>query len=344
LQGRGHRVLLYCNRPVVAEGAARMGVPSRIAHIGGDVAIFDAVRFGLHLRNAPPDVLIVGTYKKLFHAVLAARIGHIPRVVARVGLESDVPRAWKYRYALRHGVDLVVVTAERMRGPFVDLLGEDSGRVTVIPNAAPSPPELPSRAAARAELGLPPAAPLIGVVARLASHKRLDRFLRALSRFSPEVQGVIAGDGPERAALEQLSRDLGLGGRVHFLGHREHPWPVNAALDLMVISSDREGMSNAMLEAIAAGVPVLSTPVSGAADALHAEPDGRRPGVVLETFSEEELATVLHEVISSPTRLAEMREAACARARSEFNFDLLLDRWEAALTGGMNPSGSMLTR
>src|SRR5690606_10728082 len=133
LQVRGHRVVLYCNRPVVAEAAARMGVPSRIEHIGGDVAFFDGVRFGLHLRGARPDALIVGTYKKLFHAALAARIARIPRVVARVGLESDVPRAWKYRYAVRHHVDLVVVTAERMRGPFVDLLGGDSGRVMVIP-------------------------------------------------------------------------------------------------------------------------------------------------------------------------------------------------------------------
>lgn len=331
LQGRGHRVLLYCNRSLVAERATEMGVPARLLPIGGDIALPHAARLGLRLRADRPDVLIVGTYKKLFLAALGARLAHTPRVVARIGLETDVPRAWKYRHALRSWVDLVVVTAERMRAPFVQVLGEDPRRVAVIPNAAPEPEGLLPREKARARLDLPPESPVVGAVARLATQKRLDRLLRAVARLGPNAHVVIAGDGPERAALEQLAGELGIAGRVHFLGHRTDLGPIYSAMDLMVVSSDREGMSNAMLEALAADVPVVSTPVSGAEDALHPSPDGSEPGRLLSGFSADELSEVLAELLAAPELLQGMRRAAGERARTEFGFETLLDRWEVAL-------------
>ena len=188
-----------------------------------------------------------------------------------------------------------------------------------------------------------------------------------LSELSPDVHCVLAGDGPERAALEALASARGIQHRTRFLGHRNDPGTVYAALDLMVISSDREGMSNAMLEAMAAGVPVVSTPVSGAEDALGvraggahgaavhsalaATPEGAPsasdapPGILLQGFGEEELTATLRSLLGDPGRLRAMGAAARARARAEFDFEVVLDRWEALLGvpspaagGGPGPS------
>ena len=341
LERRGHRVILYCNRPLVADHAAAMGVPAAVVPLGGDVALPHALRFARRLRRDRPDALIVGTYKKLFLAALGARLAGVRPVVARVGLETDVPRSLKYRLALTRWVDAVVVTASRMQPPFLALPDMSPDRVLVIPNGAPLPSQTPvGRDEARAVLGLPLGAPLVGAVARLDSQKRLDRLLRAVALLSPEVRCTLAGDGPERGALEALARELGIEERVRFLGHRDDLATVYAALDVMVVSSDREGMSNAMLEAMAAGVPVVSTPVSGAEDALAPDPDGAAPGVLLTGFDEEEIARALGACLADPDRLRRMGEVARARARSRFDFESVLDRWEEILAGRGPGGGS----
>jgi Trk K+ transport system NAD-binding subunit len=92
LAGRGHRVILYCNDAAVAAQARELGVPTTLQPLGGDVAVHDAVRFARALRRDRPDALIVGTFKKMWLAALAARLAGVRRVIARIGLESDTPR------------------------------------------------------------------------------------------------------------------------------------------------------------------------------------------------------------------------------------------------------------
>jgi glycosyltransferase involved in cell wall biosynthesis len=333
LQERGHRVLLYCNRPLVAEHAAALGVPTELMPIGGDIALPHALRFAVRLRRHRPDALIIGTYKKLFLASLGAHLAGVPRVVARVGLETDVPRSVKYRIALRRWVDAVVVNAARIQPAFAALTGFDGERVVVIPNGVRMPDRVLTRDEARAALGLPTSEKVVGAVARLDVQKRLDRLLRAVAILGNEVHCVIAGDGPERTALATLAEALGIASRVHFLGQRDDPWTVYAVMDVMVVSSDREGMSNSMLEALATGVPVVSTPVSGAEEALAPFPDGSCPGVLLRGFDEQELAAELRALLHDPVALRRMGAAARNRAASEFDFDRMLDRWVAVLAG-----------
>jgi glycosyltransferase involved in cell wall biosynthesis len=331
LARRGHRVLLLCNDRGVARGAESLGVPTEILVLGGDAVLPHAARLAARLRSLRPDALVVGTFKKVWLAALGARLAGVPRVVARVGLESDTPRRWKYRTALRFGVDAVVVNAARMRPPFLEIPGYTAERVATIHNGVHLPEARPGRAAAREALGLPPDAPLIGAVARLAGQKRLDRLLRVLARLPDPVHCVLAGEGERRAELEALARELGVEGRVRFLGHRPEVEGLLAALDLLVVTSDREGLSNAMLEALAAGIPVVSTPVSGADEALDPLPDGRRPGVVTSGFAVEEIARAVGGLLGDPAALAEMRVAARERAEERFSFERMLDRWERVL-------------
>ncbi|HEU0054744.1 MAG TPA: glycosyltransferase, partial [Longimicrobium sp.] len=142
----------------------------------------------------------------------------------------------------------------------------------------------------------------------------------------------LAGDGEEREALESLARELGVAERAHFLGYRDDTGDVLDALDTFVVCSNREGLSNAMLEALAAGVPVVSTPVSGSDDALSPFPDGRAPGMIVG-FEAEEIAAALRDLLADRERLREMGDAARERAATSFSVDGMLDAWEAVLAG-----------
>ena len=330
LQARGHRVLLLCNAELVARHAGEMGVPTRIVPLGGDGMLPHALRLAAVLRRLRPDAFIVGTFRKLWLAALGAWLARVPRVVARVGLETDTPRSAKYRLALPRWVDAVVVNATRIRAAFDALPGLGPERVFVIHNGVVAPERRQAPGALRAQLGIAPDAPVVGAVARLAPQKRLDRLLRAVAALPAEVHCVVAGDGEERASLAALAGELGIAGRVHFLGHRDDTGDVLDALDVFVVSSEREGLSNAMLEALAAGVPVVSTAVSGADDALEPFADGIAPGVVVGG-SDDDLASALRRLLGDAELRGRMAEAGRRRAAERFGFEGMLDRWEAVL-------------
>lgn len=331
LMDRGHDVVLYCNNEIVAQRASEEGVPTAICVIAGDFSLHHSFRLASKLRAYRPDAFIVGTYKKLFLATLAARMARVPRIVARVGLESDTPRSFKYRFALRRWTDAVVVNARRIVAPFASLSGFGAGRVTLIHNGVAIPDDNVDATTVRDQLGIEPGHFVIGTVSRLARQKRIDRLVSVAALLPEEVHVVIAGDGKQREVLEQQMAQLGLSHRVHFIGHRDDKDVVFAALDLFVITSDTEGLSNAMLEAMARGIPVVSTPVSGAEEALAADSRGNAPGVIAD-FDPAAVARSIEDLIREPLRLKRMSATARERARAEFSLDTMLDRWEMFLS------------
>jgi glycosyltransferase involved in cell wall biosynthesis len=331
LQQRGHRVLLLCNDPVVAEPARAMGIEAEILPLGGDVAVHHAVRLAARLRRLKPDALLVGMFKKVWLAGLAGRMAGVPRIVARIGLQSDVPRNAKYRFAFRHLVDHVVVVAERLLPAYEALPGWGADRVSVIPNAVHPPARRLPAGAVRASLGIAADAPVVGAVARLASQKRLDRLLDAVARLPADVHCIIAGEGPAEHELRGQAAREGIAQRVHFLGYHGDVGDVLAALDVFAITSAQEGMSNAMLEALAAGVPVVSTPVSGTDEALRPDADGSTPGLIVD-FGVDAIADGLRAVLHDPARRQAMASAALRRA-GDFAFPRVLDAWEQVLAG-----------
>ena len=338
LASRGHGVTLLCNRRVVAEAAQARGVETRVLRLGGDLAIHDALRLALTLRRERPDVFIVGTFRKLWLAALAARIAGVPKLVARIGLSSDTPRNFKYRFVLRRWVDHVVFVAETMQQSYAEAMPELGDRLTTIYKAVPPlGPRIPKDAARRA-LGLPADVPVLGSVSRLVSQKRLDRLLESVVFLREDVHLVIAGEGPLRGALGQHVRQLGLHGRVHFLGYQENIAPLMDAVDALIIASDREGMSGAMLEALSRGVPVISTDVSGAREALGPTEEGPAPGLVTG-FAPPQIASAVTTVLYYPELLREMGRAAERRYKELFSYEGMLEGWEAVFYGDSNDTG-----
>jgi glycosyltransferase involved in cell wall biosynthesis len=131
------------------------------------------------------------------------------------------------------------------------------------------------------------------VLANLVPRKGVDVLLEALARLEPAPRLWIAGDGPERGALEALAKQLGLAERVHFLGRCDDTGDLLAACDVFVMPSRLEGLGVAALEAMAAGRPVVASRVGGLAGLVVHE----RTGLLVPSDDVASLADALRRVL-----------------------------------------------
>lgn len=350
LQRRGHRVLMLCRDGEIARRVAEYGIPTGVQRVGGDAMLPDAFRLAARIRRERPDAVILTTFKKVLLSGLGARMAGAPFVVQRIVLQGDTPaRGARYRTALRRFVDVVALNADAMRPAF--LAGDprlDPSKVVTILDGVRAPVRTKAPGAVRRELGIPADAFVIGCVARLARQKRFDRLMRAVQTAGNSEQGIgnsgqqrnqsvhciVAGEGEELEPTRALAAELGIADRVHFPGFRADVGDVLDALDLFVVSSDREGLANAMLEAMAFGLPVVSTDVSGAREALDAA-DGEPPAGIVTDFDEGALAEAILTLLRDADARRAMGEAARARAERRFGVERFLDDWERLLEDGV---------
>jgi glycosyltransferase involved in cell wall biosynthesis len=201
--------------------------------------------------------------------------------------------------------------------------GFGAENVAVIYNGIdPGPlPDAQGRIAARKQLGVPADSLVIGTIGRLDPVKDLATLLRALAQCSQEVQAllVIIGDGPERPALEALARELSVDSRVQFLGHRDDARQWLPACDVYVNSSVSEGVSLTILEAMAAGLPVIATRVGGTPEVVTGE-----CGLLVPARDAGALARALSELHRDLPRRASFGRAARSRVETHFTLDRMV--------------------
>ena len=173
----------------------------------------------------------------------------------------------------------------------------------------------------------------MGLVGRLVPAKAPDVFLRAVSLAAarvPGLRGLVVGDGPLRAELEAGARRLGLGDRVVFAGVREDVEELLPGLDALLFSSLREGLSMAMLEAMAAGVPVVATEVGGTPELItHGE-----SGLLVPPGDPGRLADALIGLLEDPAGADGIRQAARRRVEERFSLARMTAAHEALYAEG----------
>ena len=203
--------------------------------------------------------------------------------------------------------------------------GADPERVSVLPNPAPRVGPLAAREELRRRLGLE--RPTLVFVGRLTAQKSLETALRALATVDgPDL--VLAGEGPERGALERLSAELGLDGRVRFLGPlpRERVLELLRAADAAILPSAWENFPHAVVEALAVETPVLATTVGGVAEVVR---DGVN-GLLVPPGDFAAFAGAVRRFLADGELRARLR-AGAAPSVQPYAADRLLARLEAVL-------------
>ncbi|PYQ49713.1 MAG: hypothetical protein DMF78_17565 [Acidobacteria bacterium] len=315
------RVLAATSEPFAARAAAAGAAiePWIPRHALDRKALFALVEAG---RRAPLDLLHVHDARALVLARMAGtRLGlpvvytvHLP--VAGGNGNGSGPRSHLYGAAER--LILRLAPPERVVHVSARALarsrGADDGRCVLIPNgidlarrASPG-----ARERLRAGMGVPSSVCVVTSVARLAAQKGLDVLLAALADVpADDIRVWLAGEGPERPALEACAARLGLAARVSFLGRRDDVPDLLDATDVFVLPSRRETSPIALLEAMAAGRACVATDVGDCGTML----DGGRAGRVVAPGDARGLAAALGELATDGALRARLGEAARHRAR-----------------------------
>jgi len=167
----------------------------------------------------------------------------------------------------------------------------------------------------RREWGVDPSAVLFGFVGRLVPQKALDNLVTAFARLeNPAARLVLVGDGPLKARLERQARSLGVAERVQMVGFREDIPRVMTVLDVLVLGSDYEGFGLVLLEAMAAGKPVLATGVSAIPEVVKNE----ATGILVPPRNPEAMAKGMTRLMDLSLR-ARLGQAGAERLRCEFS-------------------------
>lgn len=304
------------------ELGTRLGAPSSVRGV---------LRGARALRRARVDVVHGYQWRPALVGTVVGRLAGARLMLASkrslTGEDTRARHAWR-RIARR--VDTVIVNADALRSE-----GEAQGmraRWTLLQNGVDVErfDIGPANAAARVALGLAPDRPVVVTVGRLEGRKGQDVLIAATRELvghtdRPRPQVLIVGDGPVRSALEAQARALGVAADVHLTGNLADVRPALAASDVFVLPSREEGMSNALMEAMAAARPCVATAVGGNPEVLA----GGRLGRLVPADDAPALAAAIRGLLDDPQAATALGDAARAHATAAWGAAAQVARLEA---------------
>ena len=275
------------------------------------------------------DVVHTHMFGSNVWGTVLGRLSGVPVVVAHEhtwSFQGRPLRRFLDRELVARWADVFVAVSGEDRRKMIEVEGVDPAKIRLIPNGIPSPAN-GAGADVRAELGIEPGAPVLGVVCELRAQKALEVLFEAaallLAEF-PTLKVLVAGDGPERARLEEGARRLGVADTVLFLGIRRDVPAVLAAVDVAVLSSDYEGSPLSVMEYMAAAKPVVSTRVGGVPELVQEDVHG----LLVEPRDPEALAEAVARLLRDPALAKRLGAEGRKRQQREFSLEAMVGRIE----------------
>ncbi|MFO0919405.1 MAG: glycosyltransferase [Planctomycetaceae bacterium] len=222
------------------------------------------------LRQFQPEILYTWLFHANFLGRLAGRAAGVPVILSGIRVaERRTPWHGRLDRWTNGLVDRNVCVSRDVADFMEQTVGLDPRKTVVIPNGVDLERFRQANPADLTAFGIPANSPVLITIGRLEPQKGIDLLLAgipAVQSRHPEAHFLIVGDGPDRPALEQQARQLGIADHIHWAGRRDDVPQLLAASTALVLPSRWEGMPNVVLEAMAAGKPVIATQVEGIAD------------------------------------------------------------------------------
>ena len=263
----------------------------------------------VHSHNARANV----------HARIACRMAHVPVQISTIhnsifNYGVSAVRQYLYvtaeRFTARWCAQIIAVS-EGISGDLMNRYGFHPEKITVVPNGVDLDriePQL-DRSSARSGLDVPADSTVILQVGRLTPQKGFDILLDAFSELQRDHPGLVlllVGEGSSRYDLEEQARLLGIERQTRFLGHRDDIADLLCSADIVTLSSRSEGMPYTLLEAMAAGCPVIATRIPGIEEVVRSED----LAVLVPPEDPEALASAISGLLSDSARVKSLGEAA----------------------------------
>lgn len=254
----------------------------------------------------------------------AAKIAGVPVVIGSHRQLGDVltpfqsmAQLWAFRFSDR------IVCNSRAGAAWLRAAGLDPAKLEIIPNG------IDESAFARCTPAIPrkPGLVRVGMIARMDPIKNHPHFLRAAARLRKSVPGVefvLVGDGPLRRELEAMASQLGIAEQTTFMGERHDIPAVLASLDVSVLVSSSESLSNVILESMAAEVATVATEVGGNSELLT----NHETGILVPPNNEQKLVEALERLIREPALRAQYAARGKEFVRTHFQMDQIRRRYE----------------
>src|SRR5581483_557945 len=276
----GEGSMEYAARSVGIEPRYIPALQREISPLVDGVAVARLLRL---IRTFRPDILHTHTAKAGAVGRIAALLAGParPKVVVHT-FHGHVLRGYfgtakteafrRLEQTLARSSDALIAVSPEVRDDLVRLGVAPASKIAVVRLGLDLEARVAAPAAARdelrAELGVRDGGFLVAWLGRMTEIKRIDLLLQAVARLDGGTELLLAGDGPLRPRMEQLAVELGISERVHFAGFRSHVGAVYAAADALALTSANEGTPVSVIEALAAGKPVVSTDVGGVRDVV----------------------------------------------------------------------------
>jgi L-malate glycosyltransferase len=302
-----------------------------------------------HIRSRNIEIVhAYGFYANVF-AIPAAKLARRPVTLAAVR-DTGVYLTPIMRYAQKTAcrlADCVVANSNAVRDWLVND-GVNAKRIRVIRNGIAIPPkrEDTEHFRIRKELGIPLDTPIVATVCRLTPSKGLEDLLRAAVRVTaclPRVQFLIAGSDLSqpgyRLQLERFAADLNLSRSVHFLGERSDVLDILSESDLFVLPSLSEGLSNVLLEAMIANLPVVATDIGGNPEVV----EHGKTGLLIPPKNVDELLAAIIQILQNPDMGCRFGDAGRTRVVTEFSLENMIQQTQDLYLSLLEKRGSART-
>jgi glycosyltransferase involved in cell wall biosynthesis len=337
-----HHSILAMSGDYAATAALDRDVPYSIERMPvrktGSISLANVRHARQALRRAAPDLLVTYNWGSIEWA-----IANFPSICRHIHIEDGFgpdesitrqkrSRVLARRYLLSRA-DRIIVPSTTLLALAVKTWRLPEPKVLYLPNgvdyarfARPADPALV------ASFGLDGPAPVVGTIASLRGEKNIARLVRIFATLPAELGArlVIVGDGPERAAIAQLVETLGVGKRTVMTGALRDPERIIGRFTVLGLSSDTEQMPNVVLEAMAAGVPIVATDVGDVRKMVSAE----NASFVVPPEDEAGFARAFEALLRDPARRQEIARSNERRVRAEYTLEAMVARYDALFSAG----------